>query len=186
MSYDVPHLEGEEEIQFGTTTDRGWPRWEVFVRQNGGLAHIYSESVHAADAETALLNARDAYLRRVEGVSLWVVPAAAVTIWEPDAEDPPSDEAEGDRALWEIFVRNRRGLAPVHAGSLPATGAGDAIAKARDIYVTHEEGSSVWAVPSAAIYAADPAEADALFAPFADKDYRYPTFYEIPAEVGYM
>jgi ring-1,2-phenylacetyl-CoA epoxidase subunit PaaB len=186
MSYDVPHLEGEEEVRPEGMTNRGWPRWEVFVRQNGGLAHVYSESVHAPDAETALLNARDAYLRRVEGVSLWVVPTAAVTIWEPDGEAPPPAESAGERELWEVFVRHRRGLAPVHAGSLTAAGAGNAIARARAVYVTHESGSSVWVIPSVAVYAADPAEAAALFAPFADKDYRYPTFYDIPDEVGYM
>ena len=44
----------------------------------------------------------------------------------------------------------------------------------------------MWVCPSAAINAADPTEAAALFEPFADKDYRYPTYYEIPEEVGYM
>nr|MDJ0954722.1 1,2-phenylacetyl-CoA epoxidase subunit B [Acidimicrobiia bacterium] len=56
----------------------------------------------------------------------------------------------------------------------------------RAAFVSHDQGVSVWVLPSAAVYAADPAEAEALFAPFADKDYRYPTYYEIPEEVGYM
>ena len=187
MSYEVPHMEGDDEIQFGSLPEGGWPRWEAFVRQNGGLAHVYSESVHAPDAETALLNARDAYLRRVEGVSLWVTAAAAVTVWESDGPDPvPTDEHQAEPALWEVFVRHRRGLAHVHAGSLNATGPGDAIDKARRVFVTREEGVSVWVVPSTAIIAAAPEEADALFEPFADKDYRYPTFYDIPEEVGHM
>ena len=180
-------MAGDDEIQFGQLPEQGWPRWEAFVRQNGGLSHIYSESVHAPDAETALLNARDAYLRRVEGVSLWVAPADAVTVWESDSEDPvPTDGAPLESQLWEVFVRHRRGLAHVHAGSLNATGPGDAITRARKAYVTRDEGVSVWVLPSSAVYAADPVEAEALFQPFADKDYRYPTFYNIPEEVGYM
>ena len=187
MSYEVPHMEGDDEIQYGSLPDGGWPRWEAFVRQNGGLAHVHSESVHAPDAETALLNARDAYLRRVEGVSLWVIPADRVTAWDSDNDDPmPNDIAPGPSGLWEVFVQHRRGLTHTHAGSLTATGPYAAIAQARQVYVTREEGVSVWVAPSSTVNAADPAEAAALFAPFADKDYRYPTYYNIPDEVGYM
>ena len=53
-----------------------WPLWEVFVRAKGGLAHRHVGSVHAPDAELALAHARDTYTRRLEGVSLWVVPSA--------------------------------------------------------------------------------------------------------------
>jgi ring-1,2-phenylacetyl-CoA epoxidase subunit PaaB len=188
MSYDVPHMEGEAEVGFAAADgDDGWPRWEVFVRQGGGLTHVYSESVHAPDAETALLNARDTYLRRIEGVSLWVTPAAAVTAWESDQPDPAAPgETGGESILWEVFVRHRRGLAHVHAGSLPAATSGDAITRARQVYVTRDEGVSVWVIPSSRIYAADPADAEAMFAPFRDKEYRYPTYYDIPDEVGYM
>ena len=187
MSYEVPHMAGDDEIEFGSLPDGGWPMWDAFVRQNGGLSHVHSESVHAPDAETALLNARDAYLRRVEGVSLWVVPADKVSKWESDSSDPArTDIAPRPAALWEVFVRHRRGLAHVHAGSMEATGPYDAIEKARRVYVTRDKGVSVWVVPAASVYAADPEDAAALFEPFADKDYRYPTFYEIPKEVGYM
>ncbi len=187
MSYEVPHMDGDDEIQYGSLPEGGWPRWEAFVRQNGGLAHVYSESVHAPDGETALLNARDAYLRRVEGVSLWVAPAASVYVWESDSPDPaPKDENPGESSLWEVFVRHRRGLAHVHAGSLNATGPADAVIKAQKVYLTRDDGVGVWVIPSCDIFAADPVDAAALFEPFADKDYRYPTYYDIPEEVGYM
>lgn len=187
MSYEVPRMEGDDDIQYGSLPEGGWPRWEAFVRQNGGLAHVHSESVHAPDAETALLNARDAYLRRVEGVSLWVTPAASVSVWESDSADaPPSGSTLREPCLWEAFVRHRRGLAHLHAGSISAASPAEALDRARRAYVTRDEGVSVWVVPSEDVYAADPVDADALFEPFADKDYRYPTYYEIPKEVGYM
>ena len=62
------------------------PLWEVFVRARNGLAHRHVGSVHAADAEMALQAARDVYTRRDEGVSLWVVPSAAITASDPADE----------------------------------------------------------------------------------------------------
>ena len=47
--------------------------YEVFVRSRRGLDHIHVGSLHAQDAEQALVYARDTYLRRSEGASIWVV-----------------------------------------------------------------------------------------------------------------
>jgi ring-1,2-phenylacetyl-CoA epoxidase subunit PaaB len=60
-----------------------WPLWEVFVRAKNGLSHKHAGSVHAADARMALEAARDTYTRRMEGISLWVVPSAAITASDP-------------------------------------------------------------------------------------------------------
>ena len=68
------------------TDRREWPLWEVFVRAKRGLSHTHVGSLHAPDAEMALRNARDLYTRRQEGVSLWVVPAAAITADGPIAQ----------------------------------------------------------------------------------------------------
>ncbi len=113
MSYDVPIAPGEQPVDVpeGSTTDHGWPLWEVFVRAKRGLNHTHVGSIHAPDAATAIQNARDGYTRRAEGVSVWVV-------------------------------------------------------------------------PSTEIHASD--DADSMFAPFEDKPYRHPTFYEIPDEVGQL
>jgi ring-1,2-phenylacetyl-CoA epoxidase subunit PaaB len=59
------------------------PIWEVFIRARAGLAHRHAGSVHAPDAEMALQAARDTYTRRGEGLSLWVVPSAAITASDP-------------------------------------------------------------------------------------------------------
>ena len=72
-----------------------WPLYEVFIRSKSGLSHRHAGSVHAADDEMALNNARDTYTRRSEGVSIWVVrsdriiasdPAETAAFFEP-AED---------------------------------------------------------------------------------------------------
>lgn len=72
-----------------------WPLWEVFVQSKPGQPHRHAGSVHAPDREMALQNARDVYTRRGEGVSLWVVPASAITSSVPSDAGPffdPSDD----------------------------------------------------------------------------------------------
>ncbi|MFE7504480.1 1,2-phenylacetyl-CoA epoxidase subunit PaaB [Promicromonospora sp. NPDC057488] len=72
-----------------------WPLWEVFVRSSRGLSHVHAGSLHAPDAELAVRNARDLYTRRSEGVSIWVVPAAAITASDPDAKDAYFESPRG-------------------------------------------------------------------------------------------
>ncbi len=60
-----------------------WPLYEVFIRSKNGLNHKHAGSLHAADPEMALENARDVYTRRLEGVSIWVVESSAITASDP-------------------------------------------------------------------------------------------------------
>ncbi|HYF21962.1 MAG TPA: 1,2-phenylacetyl-CoA epoxidase subunit PaaB [Caulobacteraceae bacterium] len=73
---------------------RDWPLWEVFVRSRNGLSHKHVGSVHAPDSEMAVQAARDTYTRRMEGVSLWVVPSAAITASDPADAGPLFEPAE--------------------------------------------------------------------------------------------
>lgn len=72
-----------------------WPLWEVFVRSSRGLSHVHAGSLHAPDAELAVRNARDLYTRRNEGVSIWVVPASAITASDPGEKDAFFESAKG-------------------------------------------------------------------------------------------
>ncbi|MGI9221658.1 MAG: 1,2-phenylacetyl-CoA epoxidase subunit PaaB [Woeseiaceae bacterium] len=60
-----------------------WPLYEVFIRSKAGLSHRHAGSIHAADDEMALNNARDTYTRRSEGVSLWVVRSSEIIASDP-------------------------------------------------------------------------------------------------------
>jgi len=105
----------------------------------------------------------------------------------PGESTPSADLGEATNAwpMWEVFVRQSRGLAHVHAGSLHAPDAETALQNARDVYTRRQEGVSVWAVPSAEIVASDPDETDSLFE-VNTKPYRDATAYDIPDEVGHM
>lgn len=65
-----------------------WPLWEIFIRSQHGLSHRHVGSLHAADAEMAILNARDVYTRRNEGVSIWAVRAADISASAPGDKGP--------------------------------------------------------------------------------------------------
>ena len=68
-------------------TETMWPLYEVFLRPRNGLAHKHVGSLHAADDEMALQNARDVYTRRGEALSIWVVPSKAIIASAPDARE---------------------------------------------------------------------------------------------------
>jgi ring-1,2-phenylacetyl-CoA epoxidase subunit PaaB len=61
-----------------------WPLWEIFIRSKQGLDHKHAGSLHAADAQMAIENARDVYTRRMEGVSIWAVESKYIHASNPD------------------------------------------------------------------------------------------------------
>lgn len=74
-----------ENLDGGQSTDKKeWPLWEVFIRSKQGLDHKHVGSLHAADAQMAIENARDVYTRRQEGVSIWVVESKYIHASNPD------------------------------------------------------------------------------------------------------
>ncbi|GAB1398044.1 MAG TPA: 1,2-phenylacetyl-CoA epoxidase subunit B [Saprospiraceae bacterium] len=73
---------------------KDWPLWEVFIRSKQGLNHIHAGSLHAADAEMAIENARDVYTRRNEGISIWVVESKHVKASNPEDQGALFDPAD--------------------------------------------------------------------------------------------
>ncbi len=61
-----------------------WPLWEIFIRSKQGLDHKHAGSLHAADAQMAIENARDVYTRRMEGISIWAVESKYIHASNPD------------------------------------------------------------------------------------------------------
>ena len=83
-----------------------WPLWEVFIRSKQGLNHKHVGSLHAADEEMAIENARDVYTRRMEGVSIWVVESKHIHANNPyDSDelfDPASDKIYRHPTFYDI------------------------------------------------------------------------------------
>lgn len=83
-----------------------WPLWEVFIRSKQGLDHKHVGSLHAADAQMAIENARDVYTRRMEGVSIWVVESKHIHASQPgEAEslyEPAQDKIYRHPTFYEL------------------------------------------------------------------------------------
>jgi ring-1,2-phenylacetyl-CoA epoxidase subunit PaaB len=71
-----------------------WSLWEVFIRSKAGLDHKHAGSLHAADAQMAIENARDVYTRRMEGISIWVVESKHIHASNPEEADAFFDPAQ--------------------------------------------------------------------------------------------
>ncbi len=83
-----------------------WPLWEVFIRSKNGLSHKHVGSVHAADEQMAIENARDVYTRRMEGVSIWVVESNHIHASQPQDKgaffDPANDKIYRHPTFYDI------------------------------------------------------------------------------------
>lgn len=89
-----------------TKDQKEWPLWEVFIRSKQGLDHKHAGSLHAADAEMAIENARDVYTRRMEGVSIWVVESKHIHATNADEAgslfDPANDKAYRHPTFYDL------------------------------------------------------------------------------------
>jgi ring-1,2-phenylacetyl-CoA epoxidase subunit PaaB len=89
-----------------TKDQKEWPLWEVFIRSKQGLDHKHAGSLHAADAEMAIENARDVYTRRMEGVSIWVVESRHIHATNADEAgslfDPANDKAYRHPTFYDL------------------------------------------------------------------------------------
>jgi ring-1,2-phenylacetyl-CoA epoxidase subunit PaaB len=94
---DIPDDKGGKEasaIRGGLEGASDWPLWEIFIRSKQGLDHKHVGSLHAADAQMAIENARDVYTRRMEGISIWVVESKYVHASNPDDAENFYEPAE--------------------------------------------------------------------------------------------
>lgn len=168
-------------------TDTQWPRYEVFKQDNPQKPHEAVGSVHAPDAEMALLNARDLFVRRPSAVSLWVVKATNIfTMTREEVEANPDfwlkvGKAAGTPTTFHLFTKTsqRRSMTFVrHAGQIeaatPELALHEAIENGRfaadDVWVW-------WVVADEFIHRSDDDDIDSLFAPAVDKTYRQQSHY---------
>ena len=166
--------------------DTQWPRYEVFKQDNLKKRHESVGTVHAPDAEMALLNARDVFVRRPSAVSIWVVAATAVfAITAEEMELNPDWHKQADTDVFSqtflIFCKQsqRRSMTYVqHVGEVEAQTAVQAVHQATqnsdfasdDVFVW-------WAVAQTAVTRSEDDDIASMFAPAKDKTYRQQTHY---------
>lgn len=107
-------------------TDTQWKVFEVFHQQTRGEPHEHVGSIHAPDAEMALILAKEQFGRRPACVSFWVVPEEAITATDyndADIFDHGTDKSYRESFGYETTKRVRaqrvgRGL-PASANRAP-------------------------------------------------------------------
>lgn len=109
------HQRIEEALEQTATpppADTEWGVWEVFQQDRRGEHHHHVGSVHAPDAEMALVLAKENFVRRGACVNLWVVPSSAIlaTAYEDaDIFQTTSDKNYREAAGYRGFRQKRRG-----------------------------------------------------------------------------
>jgi ring-1,2-phenylacetyl-CoA epoxidase subunit PaaB len=162
-------------------TDTQWRRFEVFVQTSEEAPLEYAGSVHAADFEIALMNARDVFVRRPRCRRLFVVPNEQVLF-------RTSEEflSNGDRPQPDVSQRAPEGGAPSpylvfakagHRGTLKCAGQVEATSEVQALEIATErlgiDRSGFWAaVAERAMIGNEFADAESLFTPAEAKSYR--------------
>lgn len=167
-------------------SDTQWPRFEVFQQARPGASFANVGSVHAPDAEMALQNARDVFVRRPQTYRLWVVPAEAIlarTAQElqeaPDAETETTSGGEAEKEYHVFRKTNQRRsmtyveLAEKIVANDPRQALRQAMARAGDEEMTYVW----WIVPADAVVASNEDDVESMFEPARDKTYRMPSEY---------
>ena len=161
--------------------DTQWPKYIVFDQPSEGKTSFYAGSVHAPDAEMALLNARDVFGRRDDHVRLWVVREShifAKTLEELASEIPASSQSSNDdpSETYLVFQKIAHKGTLIQVGEVNATNPEDALGKALETY-SNPKALVWWVFPARVIHYTDPAENESLFGPAYDKPFRHSSFY---------
>lgn len=166
-----------------SSADTQWPRWEVLKQDTPKKPHQAVGSVHAGDAEHALLTARNVFVRRPSAVSLWVVPAEAIFSVTAQAltQRPELARAtnDGNVSDYLIFCKtgHRRSMTFVeHVGEISARCPGGALERALATY-PQEDAVTWWVVPKDAIICSDEKDVESWFAPAETKTYKQQSAY---------
>jgi ring-1,2-phenylacetyl-CoA epoxidase subunit PaaB len=161
-------------------TDHG-PRYEVFKQEREGAPFRNIGSVHAPDAELALLAARDVFARRPACHSLWVVPASVIvarSIQEPLPDAPPGPIQLYAVEPYAVCAKQSQRQAMTYVdylGWVEAHSAAEALRLAPAAFGA-PEATVWWAFPEAAVTMSDPADAPGLEAA-TGKRFRLPNQY---------
>lgn len=160
-------------------TDSQLPRFQVFLQEKEGSPHKDVGSVHAADPEMALLNARDVFVRRPNCTSLWVVPAGAIfsrTAQELEVHGI-GGVSEGITSAEAYCIFSKPGSSGTQTwfGTVEATAPQEALAHAFEIFSGIRKAFAWWVFPASAITKSDRVDVESMFAPALDKDFRMAT-----------
>ena len=162
--------------------DTQWPRFQVFVQERLGEPFLDVGSVHAPDAEMALLNARDVFARRPECVAMWVVPVEGIfakTAQElHNWEGSPAVESPEKREPYYLFIKSRPAGTQTLLGQLEASSPEQALRLALEHYPDKKSAYVWWVFPARLALSSQPGDIPSLYAPAGEKHFRLSSDYK--------
>jgi ring-1,2-phenylacetyl-CoA epoxidase subunit PaaB len=151
------------------------PRYQVFIQEQPGSPFIDVGSVHAPDAELALLNARDVFARRPECVHMWVVPVSEIrtyTSQEMNSIQPGVFDSTINPEIYFIFGKLKQAGTQTFLGEVEANSLEQAFHQAIDRF-SGKRPPLVWLLFAArAITASNQEDVPFLFHPAKEKGFR--------------
>lgn len=161
-------------------SDTQWPRYMVFQQEGPDQPVVHNGTVHAPDAELAMLNARDVFVRRPEAVQLWVVLADVIFTQTQeelsatasinrliDADPPP---VAGRLIDFYVFGKFTQQAQCRHVGEVQATSPQAAV-QAAITTLADKQPLWWWVFPVSAVLKNESTEAEPMFSAA-----RYKTF----------
>jgi ring-1,2-phenylacetyl-CoA epoxidase subunit PaaB len=162
--------------------DTQWPRYDVFELPREGSAVIHIGSVHAPDAEMAILNARDVFSRRPERLTMWVVRDRDIfsRTWEEIQHESwePEGKPIGTPQNFHVFQKKSRIGGCVHVGDVTAAHSQAAMKKALAVYAD-SQAAVWWIIPASAVHKLDAEEAEVHYQSASYKPYRHEAHYPV-------
>jgi ring-1,2-phenylacetyl-CoA epoxidase subunit PaaB len=153
----------------------------VFEREKERAPWRHNGTVHAPDAEMALLNARDVFSRRPEQAAMFVVPADAITTkTREELADPDwaAGAAAGEQQPYLVFAKLFEQGPCEHIAEITAASPVAALAAAIE---AHQGESTLWwwAFPASAVLSSQDADSAPMFGPARDKSFKSSNEYPV-------
>lgn len=165
-------------------SDTQWPRYVVFEQDFERNPHKLAGSVHAPDAELAMFNARDVFVRRPTVISLWV--ARAETIFAKTREELVANPdwgddlqpAEGEPEPYLVFGKPHHRGTHEYLGEVQAADPPHALAEALQVFGGAEP-IVWWVLPARALTKSTPEDIELLFEQAKDKPFRHQSNFRV-------
>lgn len=167
-------------------SDTQWPRYEVFEQPADGAAFEHAGSVHAPDAEMALLIGRDIFGRRPERTAMWLVRDTAIfscTREQLETRAHPSPGSSGDLEIeFHVFAKRKHKGTFIQLGRVSAGSAEAALQQALAAHPERRGWADVlawWIFPESAVVRSDAADRRTLYDSSPGKDFRHENYYPV-------
>ena len=158
--------------------------FEVFVQPKDGKPFQHEGIVHAPNLDLAYILAKETFTRRFTCISLYVVDTREVfvsplTEGNQNAYDLISEipESERPKVKFEIYQLPKRGKQHIHAGSVLASTAEEAMSQAKKNLNSGKVIYNIWAIPASSIRFTSAEEGD-LWLTLPEKKFRDATEYK--------